>query len=149
MSRTGVFIAAMCEVERVKVEGEVDIFQTIKAMRKKRPHMVYNKVWHIHVVGLLVVTLLVTSSSHCPFALSNVLPLNVDNTLNVLRHSATRNCKQGTPTVTLPRAETPIWPWFHTWYFVYVYVCVTMHCQCELCVVYSPRPLCTFTSQAI
>ena len=44
MSRTGVFIAAMCEVERVKVEGEVDIFQTIKAMRKKRPHMVYNKV---------------------------------------------------------------------------------------------------------
>ena len=44
MSRTGVFIAAMCEVERVKVEGEVDFFQTIKAMRKKRPHMVYNKV---------------------------------------------------------------------------------------------------------
>ena len=43
MFRTGVFIAAMCEVERVKVEGEVDIFQTIKAMRKKRPHMVYNK----------------------------------------------------------------------------------------------------------
>ena len=46
MSRTGVFIAAMCEVERVKVEGEVDFFQTIKAMRKKRPHMVYNKVWN-------------------------------------------------------------------------------------------------------
>ena len=44
MSRTGVFIAAMCEVERVKVEGEVDVFQTIKTMRKKRPHMVYNKV---------------------------------------------------------------------------------------------------------
>ena len=44
MSHTGVFIAAMCEVERVKVEGEVDNFQTIKAMRKKRPHMVYNKV---------------------------------------------------------------------------------------------------------
>ena len=39
MPCTGVFIAAMCEVERVKVEGEVDIFQTIKAMRKQRPHM--------------------------------------------------------------------------------------------------------------
>ena len=48
MCRTGVFIAAMCEVERVKVEGEVDIFQTIKAMRKKRPHMVYNKVGASH-----------------------------------------------------------------------------------------------------
>ena len=48
MSRTGVFIAAMCEVERVKVEGDVDIFQTIKAMRKKRPHMVYNKVGPSH-----------------------------------------------------------------------------------------------------
>ena len=52
MSRTGVFIAAMCEVERVKVEGEVDFFQTIKAMRKKRPHMVYNKIGpsHTHTV---------------------------------------------------------------------------------------------------
>ena len=48
MSRTGVFIAAMCEVERVKVEGEVDIFQTIKTMRKQRPHMVYNKVSPSH-----------------------------------------------------------------------------------------------------
>ena len=48
MSRTGVFIAAMCEVERVKVEGEVDFFQTIKAMRKQRPHMVYNKVKSSH-----------------------------------------------------------------------------------------------------
>ena len=54
MSRTGVFIAAMCEVERVKVEGEVDIFQTIKAMRKKRPHMVYNKVGPSHTYVQLV-----------------------------------------------------------------------------------------------
>ena len=29
MFRTGVFIAAMCEVKRVKVEGEVDFFQTM------------------------------------------------------------------------------------------------------------------------
>ena len=55
MSRTGVFIAAMCEVERVKVEGEVDIFQTIKAMRKQRPHMVYNKVY-----GTIYMTLMHT-----------------------------------------------------------------------------------------
>ena len=48
MSRTGVFIAAMCEMERVKVEGEVDIFQTVKAMRQKRAHMVYTKVWTLN-----------------------------------------------------------------------------------------------------
>ena len=53
MSRTGVFIAAMCEVERVKVEGEVDFFQTIKAMRKKRPHMVYNKVGPSHAYTVI------------------------------------------------------------------------------------------------
>ena len=49
MFRTGVFIAVMCEVERLKVEGEVDFFQTIKAMRKQRPHMVYNKVRPSHI----------------------------------------------------------------------------------------------------
>ena len=40
MSRTGVFITTMAEVERVKVQGEVDIFQTVKAARSERPHMV-------------------------------------------------------------------------------------------------------------
>ena len=40
MGRTGVFITAMSEIERVKVEGEIDLFQTIKAMRVQRPNMV-------------------------------------------------------------------------------------------------------------
>ena len=40
MGRTGVFITAMSEIERVKVEGEVDIFQTVKAIRVQRPNMV-------------------------------------------------------------------------------------------------------------
>ena len=44
MSRTGVFITCMCEIERVKVEGGVDIFQTVKAARAQRPHMVYTSV---------------------------------------------------------------------------------------------------------
>ena len=30
------FICAMSEVERVKVEGQVDVFQTIKGMRIQR-----------------------------------------------------------------------------------------------------------------
>ena len=41
MSRSGVFIACMTEIERVKAEGAVDIFQTVKAARGQRPHMVY------------------------------------------------------------------------------------------------------------
>ncbi len=49
MSRSGVFITCMSEIERVKVEGAVDIFQTVKAARAQRPHMVYTSVsdaWH-------------------------------------------------------------------------------------------------------
>ena len=44
MSRSGVFITCMTEIERVKVEGGVDIFQTVKAARAQRPHMVNNCV---------------------------------------------------------------------------------------------------------
>ena len=51
MSRSGVFITCMSEIERVKVEGGVDIFQTVKAARAQRPHMVYTTV-----SGLLMAT---------------------------------------------------------------------------------------------
>ena len=44
MSRSGVFITCMTEIERVKVEGGVDIFQTVKAARAQRPHMVCTSV---------------------------------------------------------------------------------------------------------
>ena len=44
MSRSGVFITCMTEIERVKVEGGVDIFQTVKAARAQRPHMVNTSV---------------------------------------------------------------------------------------------------------
>ena len=53
MSRTGVFITAMAEVERVKVQGEVDIFQTVKAARSERPHMVSTPVRNGAVVGIV------------------------------------------------------------------------------------------------
>ena len=49
MSRSGVFITCMTEIERVRVEGGVDIFRTVKAARAQRPHMVYTSVsdaWH-------------------------------------------------------------------------------------------------------
>ena len=40
MGRTGVFTTTMSEIERVKLEGEVDIFNAVKSSRNKRPHMV-------------------------------------------------------------------------------------------------------------
>ena len=59
MSRTGVFITVMSEIDRVKVEGEMDIFHTVKAARTDRPHMVstvvsrYNIIICINTVGQL------------------------------------------------------------------------------------------------
>ena len=44
MSRSGVFITCMSESERVKDEGAVDIFQSVKAARTQRPHMVNTSV---------------------------------------------------------------------------------------------------------
>ena len=44
MSRTGVFVTCVSEIERVKFEGGVDIFQTVKAARTQRPHMVNTSV---------------------------------------------------------------------------------------------------------
>ena len=48
-SCSGVFINCMMETERIKVEGGVDIFQTVKAARAQRPHMVYTRVSPVKV----------------------------------------------------------------------------------------------------
>ena len=48
MGRTGVFITVMTEIERVKVEREVDIFQTVKTTRVQRPNMVSTVVSLLH-----------------------------------------------------------------------------------------------------
>ena len=50
MSRSGTFITCMSEIERVKVEGGVDIFQTVKAARTQRPHMVNTSVSYCNSV---------------------------------------------------------------------------------------------------
>ena len=54
MSCSGVFITCMTEIERVKVEGGVDIFQTVKGARVQRPHMVYTSVSNTPYCTLLV-----------------------------------------------------------------------------------------------
>ena len=44
MGRTGAFISAHAEMERMKAETVVDLFQFIKGMRVQRAGMVSNKV---------------------------------------------------------------------------------------------------------
>lgn len=50
--RTGTFIALSNILERVKAEGLLDVFQTVKSLRMQRPHMVQTVVSSLPVVGL-------------------------------------------------------------------------------------------------
>ena len=45
VGRTGVFIALCNMIERVRMEGVVDVFQTVRDLRAQRPAMVQTKVW--------------------------------------------------------------------------------------------------------
>ena len=47
VGRTGVFIALSIVLERMRYEGLVDLFQTVKMLRTQRPAMVQNEVSHI------------------------------------------------------------------------------------------------------
>ena len=44
IGRTGAFCSLSTAIERVKAEGIVDVFHTIKHLRTQRPHMVQNVV---------------------------------------------------------------------------------------------------------
>ena len=44
IGRTGAFCALSTAIERVKAEGIVDVFHTIKHLRTQRPHMVQTVV---------------------------------------------------------------------------------------------------------
>lgn len=58
MGRTGVFITLSIVLERMRYEGVVDIFQTVKMLRTQRPAMVQTEVrghtdtqkHHTHIV---------------------------------------------------------------------------------------------------
>ena len=44
IGRTGAFCALSTAIERVKAEGIVDVFHTVKHLRTQRPHMVQTVV---------------------------------------------------------------------------------------------------------
>ena len=48
MGRTGVFITLSIVLERMRYEGVVDMFQTVKMLRTQRPAMVQTEVCPVH-----------------------------------------------------------------------------------------------------
>ena len=46
VGRTGVFITLSIVLERMRYEGLIDLFQTVKTLRTQRPFMVQTEVWH-------------------------------------------------------------------------------------------------------
>ena len=44
VGRTGVFVTLSIVLERMRYEGVVDMFQTVKILRTQRPAMVQNEV---------------------------------------------------------------------------------------------------------
>lgn len=44
VERSGVFVAASCLVERIKLDREVDVFQSVKQMRLNRSQLICNMV---------------------------------------------------------------------------------------------------------
>jgi len=52
VGRTGVFITLSIVLERMRYEGAVDIFQTVKMLRTQRPAMVQTEVSAERHVGL-------------------------------------------------------------------------------------------------
>lgn len=58
VGRTGVFIALTNLIERVKTEGVVDVYQTVKKMRQQRTAMVQTRVSFIIGMAVLFVWLI-------------------------------------------------------------------------------------------
>lgn len=50
--RTGTFCALSTVLERVKAEGILDVFQTVKSLRLQRPHMVQTLVSNLDTTSL-------------------------------------------------------------------------------------------------
>ena len=60
VSRSGMFCAIATTIERCKVEGVVDVFQVVKALRVQKPGAVRTVV-RMHALSLLRVTVILTS----------------------------------------------------------------------------------------
>lgn len=56
VGRTGVFVALSIVLERMRYEGVVDMFQTVKILRTQRPAMIQTEVLRIIVLKAMTQT---------------------------------------------------------------------------------------------
>lgn len=52
VGRTGVFITLSIVLERMRYEGVVDLFQTVKTLRTQRPAMVQTEVRILFILNI-------------------------------------------------------------------------------------------------
>ena len=60
VTRSGVFCAAMASIERCKMEGVVDVFQAVRALRQQQPGAIL-LLDHYRLIHELVLTFLRSS----------------------------------------------------------------------------------------
>ena len=68
VGRTGVFLSLHIILERMLVEGLVDVFQTVKNLRIQRPAMVQTLVSVSHTISAMLI-LFVMVTGAVPFVL--------------------------------------------------------------------------------
>ena len=68
VGRTGVFIALSIALERMRFEGVVDMFQTVRLLRTQRPAMVQTEVQlHLRISWFPTFLGVLASKLRCPF----------------------------------------------------------------------------------
>jgi hypothetical protein len=75
IGRTGAFCALSTAIERVKAEGIVDVFHTVKHLRTQRPHMVQTVVSVIlSIDAFSILAAILPHSVHGMLNISDRLP---------------------------------------------------------------------------
>lgn len=64
--RTGTFCALSTVMERVKAEGILDVFQTVKSLRLQRPHMVQTLVSRRNTTSANILQTVTTQEEDIP-----------------------------------------------------------------------------------
>ena len=107
----------MSEIERVKVEGALDVFQTVKAARTQRPYMVAShvsrEIQYVHT---------------CYIAYTSWLYIWIWDTLNIYRFSVyhfSHYLQQGYVCMH-------VWYWFHIGYRLHDHLASAVCNTCDV-----------------
>lgn len=64
VGRTGVFITLSIVLERMRYEGVVDIFQTVKMLRTQRPATVQTEVSELSSTITIIIIIIITTKTN-------------------------------------------------------------------------------------